>query len=210
MDINFEHEASAEFSNVIQFPPRFMRPRPGQPEEDFEPLSSFGLENVCDWLHFFSDPDEVLADILDLASVMNPKDWLCLLGEFWFGFNKIGVLHLPLCAAVAKASGDSQHTIAELMTNWERAAFGQLPDRITIFRGCGEVNKPGCSWTLDRWVAERVPFMNESPAARPMLLSATISKERAAALKLGRTGREIIVFALDENDWTEELLGVPE
>jgi hypothetical protein len=39
--------------------------------------------------------------------------------------------------------------IPEMMNQSERAALHGLPDTITIYRGCGPVNKAGCSWTLD-------------------------------------------------------------
>ena len=70
--------------------------------------------------------------------------------------------------------------------------------------GCGPINKHGFSWSLSREVAMRFPFMRRYGTDTPLLLTATIRKDRAAALKLGRNEQEIIVLDLPEEAWTEE------
>ena len=70
-------------------------------------------------------------------------------------------------------------------------------------------NKAGLSWTLRRPIAERFPFCSRYHADRPMLLTATIEKQRAAAIKLERNEDEIIVVGLTEADWSEEFLTEP-
>jgi hypothetical protein len=76
----------------------------------------------------------------------------------------------------------------------EQRAFDALPDEITIYRGCGPMNEFGYSWTLDRTVAEAFPFKARYTTKYPTLLTTTIKKTRAAALKLGRSEQEIILF----------------
>jgi hypothetical protein len=97
-------------------------------------------------------------------------------------------------------------TIIEMIDASERQAFELLPEVTTIYRGCGLENRSGRSWTLDRSVAERVPFVQRYATEVPMLLTASIHKGAAAALKLGRLDREEIVFGLSEKDWTEEVI----
>jgi len=71
-----------------------------------------------------------------------------------------------------------------MMNDEERAAFEALPEPITISRGCGAKNMFGCSWSLDRKIAARFPFSSRYWTDEPKLLTAAISKYRAAALKL--------------------------
>lgn len=182
---------------------RFTHPRDS---DEFERLLTFGIDEVRDWLHTHSSPDEILPNLLELAPVMHPKEWLAVLGEFWGGFSRIGPLHEALTSVVSNFAINPQSAISEMMEDSEHAELEVLPDLITIYRGCGPVNKSGCSWTLDRWIAERVPFIEEYRAERPLLLTATLPRHRIAALKLGRVGREVIVFSLSENEWTEEEL----
>lgn len=68
------------------------------------------------------------------------------------------------------------------------------------------MNKGGFSWTLDRNVAAWFPFAARYRADKPMLLTATIPKARAAAAKLRGNEQEIIVVGLPESAWTEEVL----
>jgi hypothetical protein len=95
------------------------------------------------------------------------------------------------------------------MTKDEFTAFDALPDKITIYRGCGPRNKAGWSWSLSREKAVRFPFMSRYWSDKPTLLTATISKWRAAALKLERNEQEVIVIELPETCWTEELITEP-
>ena len=91
----------------------------------------------------------------------------------------------------------------------EKEAFARLRDKITIHRGCGPINKLGISWSLNREIATRFPFSQRYHTDQPLLLTATISKDRVAALKLGRAEQEVIVIDLPEEAWTEESLSFP-
>lgn len=70
----------------------------------------------------------------------------------------------------------------------------------------------GFSWSLDRRTAAKFPFMTRYSTDEPRLLTATISKNRAAALKLDRGEQEVIVFDYPDEPsvhWTEEPLLMP-
>jgi hypothetical protein len=98
------------------------------------------------------------------------------------------------------------------MNDEERMAFEALPEQITIYRGCGPKNMFGFSWSLDRKIAAKFPFSSRYWTDEPKLLTATISKNRAAALKLARREQEIIVFDYPDErpvHWTEEPLLTP-
>ena len=81
----------------------------------------------------------------------------------------------------------------EMMTEAERVAFMALPTRLTVYRGVDRgVNELGFSWSLNRTVAERFPFFRRYQADDPVLVTATLHRNRAIALKLGRDEQEII------------------
>jgi hypothetical protein len=152
---------------------------------------------------------ERLPALLDVADDMASEDWLVLLGELWSGFDNIGPCSGDLFWAIHERVPDMDSVIPEMMSHEERVAFEALPEQITIYRGCGPKNMFGFSWSLDRQIAAKFPLMPRYSTNEPKLLTATISKNRAAALKLDRGEQEVIVFAYpDESSihWTVELL----
>ncbi len=76
----------------------------------------------------------------------------------------------------------------------EADAYKALPDRWTVFRGCGETNLLGASWSLERETAARFPLLNRYRQARPLLVTATVRKAHVLAVKLDRQEAEIITF----------------
>lgn len=140
---------------------------------------------------------ERLPVLLDWSGWIGDADWLRVLGEEWDGFDNIGPYADELGEAVAVNNGwDWDGGLIELlMDDAERQAFAQLPDVLTIYRGCYAVNKWGFSWSLDRDIAERFPFLGRyGGKGRPLLVKATIHKNKVAALKLGRGESEIVTF----------------
>ncbi len=94
----------------------------------------------------------------------------------------------------------------------DRMVFEALPEQITIYRRCGPINMFGFSWSLDRQIAAKLPFMMRYRADKPTLLTATINKNRTAALMLDRSEQEIILFDYPDEPtafWTEEELLAP-
>lgn len=100
------------------------------------------------------------------------------------------------------------------MDDDEREEYATLPDRLTIYRGCGQQNKAGFSWTLENYYAASCyPFDTQFATEHPLLLSATVAKSRIAALKLRRSAEgviadeaDIIIFGLTANDWKQKPL----
>lgn len=52
----------------------------------------------------------------------------------------------------------------------------------------------GLSWSLDREIASKFPFLNRYRVAKPVLITATVSKSKILALKLDRGEREVITL----------------
>lgn len=139
-------------------------------------------------------------------------DWLALLGKLWSGFDNIGVYGDDVFNAIHERVSSIESVIPQMMSDEERVAFDALPEHITIYRGCGPRNMSGFCWSLDRGIAAKFPFMTRYRTNEPMLLTATISKRRASALKLERGEQEIIVFDYPDEPsirWTEEPLFAP-
>jgi hypothetical protein len=81
-----------------------------------------------------------------------------------------------------------------MMTSEERVAYQLLPDNLTVFRGCGPGNMLGACWSLDRGVAAAFPMLNRYAQAEPLLITASVRRERVLAVKLDRDEAEIITF----------------
>lgn len=80
------------------------------------------------------------------------------------------------------------------MTAAERAAYDALPSRVTIYRGCGDHNIFGTSWTLDESIARQFPFFHRYRVADPLLVTAQVNKRAILALKQDRDEQEVITF----------------
>lgn len=81
-----------------------------------------------------------------------------------------------------------------MMTTDERAALAAMPEEITVYRGCYEINRRGLSWTTDINIAARFPTLHRysRPGEQPILLQAIAYRDRAVA-KHGRSEDEVIV-----------------
>jgi hypothetical protein len=82
----------------------------------------------------------------------------------------------------------------QMMTDAEQARYRQLPELVTIYRGCGPDNVRGACWTLSRSVAETFPTLNRYRVAKPLLVTAWVKKADIVAVKLDREEDEIITF----------------
>jgi hypothetical protein len=127
--------------------------------------------------------------LLALADRMERREWLQLLGRAWSSCDNIGPHRLQLRTLLPPAG-----PVPELMESAEADAYLALPDRLTIYRGCGERNLLGASWSLERETAARFPLLHRYRQARPLLVTATVRKAHVLAVKLDRQEAEIITF----------------
>lgn len=173
-----------------------------------QPLS-YGFDDVYYWLLKNYGSYERLPVLLEVAEDMESEDLVSLLGELWSGFDNVGVYRDDLLWAISEKGWNFESTIPEMMSPEEKAAFETLPEQMTIYRGCGPMNKSGFSWSLSHEIAATFPFMQRYRTDQPTLLTATVCRNRAAALKLDRGEHEIIVFDCPDEpsvQWTEERL----
>ncbi len=141
-----------------------------------------------------------LSMIVGLADRMTHKSWFKLLGCYWSTCDNISETLAGVDCGDHITDLIDSVTIPQMMTRLERGAFAELPDTVTIYRGCFDgVNVDGCSWSLDQSVARKFPTLRryQVSGAVPVLLSATVEKHCIVALKLDREESEVITFMAD-------------
>lgn len=119
-------------------------------------------------------------------------EWKALLGREWSICDNISE-YLNDLIDILPADGP----VVEMMGDDEQAAFAQLPDIVTVYRGAGRFNRMGASWSLDEQVARRFPTLNRYRQKTPMLYTARVPKERILAVKLDREEAEVITLAAE-------------
>lgn len=150
----------------------------------------------------YCDSYSRMETLVELGFAMDDASWHVVLGEEWSCCDNIGQ-YRQMLRRMLPAEGP----VPAMMTPAERAAYDALPERLTVYRGCGEVNMRGASWSLSRDVAARFPLLLRYRQARPLLVTATVPRRRVLAVKLDRNEAEVITFAARRV--SIEALGVP-
>lgn len=131
----------------------------------------------------------------DLVHRLEWAEWVTLLGEEWSVCDNISQWAETLADETPFAELMDNPALGRLMmTEEERKALAALPDELTIWRGCYAVNKWGLSWSLDGAVAARFPTLHRyrREGETPLLVRATVRRDRIIALKLDREEAEVI------------------
>lgn len=119
--------------------------------------------------------------------------WVSVLGEVWDMCDNIGH-HAELLEDIISDRLNSPQPM--MMEGDELRIYQSLPDEVTIYRGCYKINKWGFSWSLNRDVAARFPFLSRyyRRDEQPILVKAKVKKVNIMAVKNGRGEEEIITF----------------
>ena len=99
--------------------------------------------------------------------------------------------HFDLACTLGVAPEKLPSDLTPDNTKWD-----DIPEEVTIYRGADEieVGRLGLSWTLDKEVARKFPFMMRHEAKEPILLTATIRKDEAFAFIFSRGNeKEVLV-----------------
>ena len=142
-----------------------------------------------EYMHRHSDSYNRMGMLIGFAGKVKRLDWLAMVGEHWSGCDNVWEHHNQLRDLLG-CSGP----VRQMMTVDENAAYDALPLIRDYYRGCGPHNLRGASWSLDKEVANAFPFMSRYKVLNPLLLTATVSKDRILAVKLDREEAEIITF----------------
>lgn len=141
---------------------------------------------VFRWCNSF----ERMKMILSLRGLMSAPDWWRLLGDLWDTCDNIAVHKNRLRQILLKANPTN---LRAMMRTHERRALAAMPDEITVYRGCYDVNRDGLSWSLTEDIATRFTTLNRYHRTNDaaLLLTGKASKARIV-LKLSRREREVI------------------
>jgi hypothetical protein len=151
---------------------------------------SYTYDQAYKHLFRYSDSFSRLGMILGYVLLMADTDeWLRLLGENWSCCDNISE-HIDDLRVLIPQNGPC----LQMMDEDEQRRWKELPEIVTIYRGCGARNIHGICWTLDRAVAGEFPTLNRYKVEDPLLVTATVSKRDIVALKLGREEEEVITF----------------
>ena len=150
----------------------------------------------------FEDSYSRLERMLQLYCKMHRTDWLRLMGEMWSICDNLSTLRGFLRRALGTTG-----PLREMMDEEEQAAYDALPETITVYRGCGLKNVTGASWTTDKAVAEKFPFLPRYTTKVPLLVTGRVKKKNVLAVKLDRNEEEIITYSARKVDI--ESLAVP-
>jgi hypothetical protein len=137
----------------------------------------------------FCDSYERLGELIAYSGIMARRPWLKLLGEEWSAVDNLWEWRAELQLLLPA------RTCLLMMDHDERERWRELPDVVTIYRGCSSVNSDGVSWSLDRSVAVRFPnLMRYRPpeGCPPQLVTAVVPRSRIVAVELGREEDEVI------------------
>jgi hypothetical protein len=136
------------------------------------------------------DSYQRLPEILDLYEFMEPLDWWKLLGMLWTICDNVGHFKTQLFDHLMFASPEE---LRAAMRPNEWRTLRSLPEDLTVYRGCYEVNKDGLSWSLSEKIARTFPSMLRyaRPGEDALLLVGTVPRD-CVFLKLDRREREVV------------------
>lgn len=138
----------------------------------------------------FEDSYSRLYETLLLHGKMLHQDWCKVLAYVWSISDNISTHRHALKQLLGTVG-----PIKELMDDKELIAFDSLQDVVTIYRGCCKRNMVGASWSTDKNVAEKFPFLNRYRVKAPILVTGKVKKKNILAYKLDRNEFEIITFS---------------
>jgi hypothetical protein len=153
------------------------------------------LEDARKHLRLHSNSYSRMGMVLGLVGILAWEDWLTLLGENWSCCDNIRTYRKALRSRLGVRG-----PLRAMMTAKENAAYDELPDLLTCYRGCDSSITLGASWTLDWDVANSFPFTKRYMVPSPVVVTGTVKKNRVLSLKLDRDEAEIISFSVRKTD----------
>ena len=131
-----------------------------------------------------------LAYLVDLMDYLSPADWFELARDHWSTTDNVWE-HTEALRDYFSESTPAHKLL--MMTDEELAVYHSLPEKVTVYRGCGELNKDGLSWTLSEQIAKGFTDLNRYKTRNAIVIKKTIAKSLIVAVKLDRQEQEIIV-----------------
>ncbi len=85
------------------------------------------------------------------------------------------------------------------MSEEDAKVYRELPEQVTVYRGCSPLNEEGFSWTLDQEKAEW--FANRFSRAGSKVMKVTVPKSEIVAYLGGRGESEVILYPDNLSDF---------
>jgi hypothetical protein len=145
--------------------------------------------------------------LMVLHSLLPANEWWCLLGEEWSGCDNVSKYRHNFAILF---NCDRRRLRLNMMNQSNRAIYENLPDKLTVYRGCYSNNIYGLSWSLDRKIAEKFPFLDRyrQKGQRPILVTRKVKK--SACVYIGdRNEAEIIAPAWESEKRMLSILELP-
>lgn len=130
--------------------------------------------------------------LIELVLAADPQ-WPETLGEWWSVCDH----YPPAMKSVLQMLHDTPAIRSHTMSDAEREALAALPEMVTVYRGCYASNRRGFSWTTDRAVAERFPFLyryRRTDDGPPLLLEGVVKRASVLFVKLDRKECEVVTL----------------
>jgi hypothetical protein len=175
----------------------FWRPRDEHNQElreaellDFCYANEAEVELARKYVRRWTGSHDRLTTVMEFEDALAPSDWLRLLGDFWTSSENVRKHRLRLRRIMGTVG-----PLRELMSQEENELYDARPEKITCYRGSDRSVLVGASWSLNKDVASRFPFMQRYYAENPVLITAWVRKSNVLAVKLERKEEEIITFS---------------
>lgn len=159
------------------------------PPADTDPADLATEDDRLLWLSRF-DGDTMLAAVLRLKPTTPREQWWRLLGMHWVMFDIEQAREAQMAGLIRKARPADRRA---MMTPLERGHLAQLPEVLTVYRGCYQCERGGLSWSLSPAIAAKFPFLEryKRPGDTPLLLTAKVQRDDCVLL-LSRGELEVI------------------
>ena len=155
------------------------------------------------WLTLNCNSYDRMGSLLSARKHMQWQVFYKALGLIWTTSDDISNHKLPLYRIFASAT---RYQLDLMMKPKEKIALNNMPEVITIYRGCYPNNRSGLSWSSDREIAAGFTLQNryQQPGQPRLLLEARIRRGHAI-LMLERNEQEIIATKIIRPIKTSEL-----
>jgi hypothetical protein len=127
--------------------------------------------------------------VLEYRRHLSGLDWWRLFGNQWSSCDNIFEYREGIRDLLRAASREQ---LDAMMTDEELRQLAALPNPLSVYRGCYDLNANGLSWSTDRDVAAKFPtLLRYKMGGIPIMRSGWVEQERVV-LKLDRDDFEVI------------------
>lgn len=143
-------------------------------------------EKIIQWCGSF----DIARALESLAPHMDRSEWWKLFGKSWSSCDDAAHIRDYLGDQLTEATLDD---LRLAMSKDELAVLDELPNSVTVYRGCYEHNADGLSWSLSRDIAASFPSLERYrvDGEQPILVTGTAWKGEII-LKLDRKEQEVL------------------